>query len=498
MAKNRINKPEDSKVPKEVREAIKKLWTRGVLTYKLHSTQKKLYEEFINQSDAVFTVLMGRRSGKSYFLLTLAIMECLRGPDRIVKYVCPMQKQTKTIVQPIMKKLLSDCPPELYPEWKENDKCWIFPNNSQIQLAGSDGGQYDGLRGTDSHLNVIDEAGQVDNLNVVLTDVLLPLTTITNGKTIVASTPSVDITHPFITEYVEPALAAGKLKVYTLYDNPMVTPEQIEKIVARYAGGVNHPSFQREYMCKIVRSAEETVFPEFTEQLKAEITKSVQLPKFYDAYVSADIAVRDLTVFLFAAHDHINDTTFILDEIVLRGAEQVRTDKIAELVRKKEQELFGEVEVFKRVMDNSHLILINDLSMTYDIKFFPTAKDNKEAAVNHTGVRLNNKRIIIDPKCKTLLYHLSSVRWRSNVGKEKEFKNLQDIKLKDGSTLLGGHADAADALIYLIRNINYHHNPYPENYGYVYDYNKFNPRAGRKSEMKDKIFKMLNIQKRNN
>ena len=108
-------------------------------------------------------------------------------------------------------------------------------------------------------------------------------------------------------------------------------------------------------------------------------------------------------------------------------------------------------------MDND-LKLLNDLQQIHEIMFIATKKDNKEAAVNNLRVWIQNDRIKIHPRCKHLLYHLEFGQWDKNRSK---FKNLPDSQDK---TIRGGHVDAVDALIYMVRNIHEHRNPFPEDY----------------------------------
>ena len=68
---------------------------------------------------------------------------------------------------------------------------------------------------------------------------------------------------------------------------------------------------------------------------------------------------------------------------------------------------------------------------------------------------LANKKIIIDPKCETLIRHLKHCKWKDKSAKD-EFARSQD----------DGHYDGVDALLYFSRAINYNKNPYPATYGY--------------------------------
>jgi len=429
------------------------------LKWKLHELQKKIYDSYYSNDEYINTLLISRQSGKSYLLCLLAIEACLRKPNVIVKYVCPKQKMVKTILKPRMRELLDDCPDEIRPEYKENDKIYLFPNGSEIQMAGTDNQNYDSIRGGTSVLWIVDEAGFCSDLDSVVFSVLSPTTLTTNGRGILASTPDPDAPeHPFIKEFVEPAKAKGILFQYTIYDNPLIDEAAKQKVISTYPGGVKNPKFRAEYLCEIVRNYENTVLPEFDDDTeKIIVSDQYKKPPFYDTYESMDIGGKDFTVALFAYYDFIKNAVVIENEYVLK--EKQNSEKIKNGIKKVEAELWEEKPVYLRFADNNNIILLNDLT-DKGMTFLPTRKDNKEAQINDLRIKIMNHQLIIHPRCKTLIYHMKYATWARkgdksiNASSYKAFARSAD----------GGHFDALDALIYLIRNIIYGKNPYPKGY----------------------------------
>jgi hypothetical protein len=122
-------------------QAIEKLWRAGNLSYKLKGIQKEMYEAVHDSKGkkgkkSIF--LVSRRSGKSFTMALLATEYCTKHPNSIIKYLLPKKKDAKTILLPIMRTILEDCPEDLKPEWKAADYVFDFPNGSQIQLGGTD------------------------------------------------------------------------------------------------------------------------------------------------------------------------------------------------------------------------------------------------------------------------------------------------------------------------------------------------------------------------
>jgi len=303
-------------------------------------------------------------------------------------------------------------------------------------------------------LCIVDEAGFCDDLRYIIQSILIPTTTTTRGKIILSSTPPKLSTHEFV-KYMEEAEARGNFVKKTIYDGlrARITQEIIDEIVEEL-GGIHSPEFRREYLCEIVRDEESTVVPEFTEELQKEIVKEWPRPPYYDIYIAGDIGFKDFTVFLFAYYDFKAARVIIEDEVVMNG---MTTDDIAKKLKEKETSLYtdpttGEQkQPYLRVCDNN-LIVINDLHKLHGLTFLATAKDDASMALNNMRILLKQGRIIIHPRCKTLINHLKYANWNKS---QTSFARSSD----------NGHYDAVDAIKYLCRAIQQSKNPYPSTFG---------------------------------
>jgi hypothetical protein len=479
-----------AKVDIERKQAIRELWRRGALDYKRRDNQKLIRDFIYKDGRDIITILASRRQGKSYELLVQAVELCMTKPDAIVKYICPRLKMVKTIVLPNMKTIIADCPPDMQPEFKENDKMYVFPNGSQIQFAGTDNGSHEALRGGSADLCIVDEAGFCDHLEYVVNSILAPTTDTTDGKVILISTPSKTSQHDFILKFVRPAEAAGTLLKLTIYDNPSMSDAKIEQIAARFPSGFDDPQFKREYMCEIVNDDDAVVIPEFGKNKEA-IVREWERPRFFDTYTSGDVGFKDLTVYLFAYWDFAKATLVIEDELVLSG---MTTEAVANGIREKEllnfyDKVTNEAKpTYMRVMDNN-LIMMNDLIVSHNLTFIATAKDNKEAQINQVRMMVGNKQIIINPKCVHLIYHIENCMWDKNHKAFTRLPDTPDFKVE------GGHADALDALIYLVRNLVRSKNPYPKNWGMAMGDNIFQSQLAQEDGggLASVVKKILNI-----
>jgi len=401
--------------------------------------------------------LVTHNSGKSYSLCVLALEQCLRQPDSIVKYVAPTKLQITQIIRPLMKKLLVTCPEDVRPEFREKDYIYYFPNGSEIQLAGTEGGHAEKLRGQDSMLDVVDEAGSCTDLDYIIKDILLPTTLTTNGKIVLAGTPPRNPDHDFV-QYIEEAEFRGSLVKKDVYANPRLTKEQIDELIVEL-GGINTEACQRELFIKIIKDKAISVIPEFDEKLEKEIVVDWPKPPFYDTYVAMDLGFKDLTAVLFAYYDFRGCKLVIEDEIVVEGV-NLTLPKLATDILKKEEDLWTNPLINEvrrplvRVSDINYIVTAEmSRSTNNKLSFITPLKDEKMAAINNLRVMLASKKIIIHPRCKHLVMHLRSVKWSGRTTRDEFARSVDD-----------GHYDTVDALIYMMRAVNYSRNPYPLNY----------------------------------
>jgi hypothetical protein len=392
----------------------------------------------------------------------MSLEQCLLYPNSVVKYITPKQNQGKKIIRPLIREIIEDCPKSIRPTFKTQENIWRFPNGSEIQIAGTDNGSAENIRGGKSHLCIVDEAGFCQDLQYVIRSILLPTTITTNGRLVIATTPPKELDHEF-NEFWEEAELKNALKLKTIFDAARLTIDEIHKIIEEN-GGITSQFVRREYLCEKIMDEERAIIPEFTADVHVNIVKDWKRPPHYDTYVSGDIGFKDLTAILFAYFDFRENKIVVEDELIMNGP-SMTTDILAKEIRDKETSLWGDVytqehkEPYMRICDNN-LIVINDLYKLHNILFLPAQKDNAEAAINDVRIMIGGKRIIISPKCKTLIHHLKNGRWNKQ---RTSFARSPDA----------GHYDAIDALKYLVRHIDLRKNPYPRDFGITDRMNTF-------------------------
>lgn len=448
------------KIPNKI--ARDALWRMGHLSWLLDSNQQALYEMFHKNPAKLQTWLLARRSGKSYTLCVLAIEYCIKNPNSVVKYVAPTKDMVETIILPMIEVSIlenGNCPQDLKPKYNKSKKCFVFSNGSMIQIAGSEKGNIESLRGTFCHIGILDEAQDITGLRNAISSVIAPTTLTTNGKILISGTPPKDTDHEFI-EYIESAEANGTLVRRTVWDNPRLTKQQIQDQID-IIGGEDKEEFQREFLCKIIKSKTRSVLPEVTDELLASITKTWPRPAYYHSYTGMDVGGKDWTVVLFGYYDFLNHKIVIEDEYAVAGSE-MKLPVLSNNIEVKELDLCtspltGEhTKIRKRVSDHN-LVVINEIKRISQYKIHFELADKREKMVNINKLRtlLDGEQIIINPKCVTLLRHLKNVKWASETNK--------DDYARSGD---GGHYDAVDALLYTVKAMSQdmESNPFPKGY----------------------------------
>lgn len=445
----------------QILEVRNDLWRSGILYWKLDACQKKLYDFYHSKTEKTIVVNASRRLGKSYFLITLALELCIKNPGTIIKYVQPTREMIRDNLNPDFETMLEDCPLDIRPTFKSQGNVWLFPNGSRINVAGTDGKNYNKLRGGNAHLCIIDEAGFCSDLKHIINSILIPLTTITKGRIILSSTTPTDPDQEF-NGYMEHAEHNGTLIRKTIWDavedqkedvKPRLTSEMVHEIIASLPGGRDSDAFRTEYECAKIFNSSDAVIPEFTEEIQKECIREVARPLFYDRYVSMDVGFKDLTVVLFGYWNYDLGLLVIEEEYVQK---QGTTSELAENIKKIEKRLWTNLKTrefqdpYMRISDNN-LQVIHDLQIEHGLYFLPTEKHNKLEYMSRLRDMVKACQIIIHPRCKTLISHMKSATWKAD---RKDFKRSPD----------GAHYDGVAAILYLSRNIDKTKNPYPNGY----------------------------------
>lgn len=422
-----------------------KCWEMGVVApWYLRNSQLDVYE--ILKKEKLPFVEASRQWGKTTTILS-HVLEELRTPkadDTSKKcfWFEPQKNQARDIVQPEIDNLQKDCPGRFKFKWRTIDSFYEGPKGARLYVRGVNEDKGESSRGKHCDIIVCDEFGSWRDPDYILDQVLRPMLLTTNGQLAIVSTPPRDLGHLYY-RMKDLAMREKRFIQKTIYDNESLSPERILEIMEQ-AGGKDSAAWRREYLCEAVSEPERLIVPEYSEG-KHDVEDDYPYPQSFDTYVGMDLGMNDYTAVLFAYNDFTKGHLVIDHEILLNGK---NTKQITDAAKTMERELWGPKPPYRRVSDND-IQQIHDMATMCNYSVIPTRKDEKLAAINGLRLRFTANRIKVKKRCRSLRWQLKTGLWN---------ERRTDFQRTSGT----GHLDAIAALVYLNRNVDEHHNPFPE------------------------------------
>jgi hypothetical protein len=429
-------------------QKIREAWQRGRLRYKLHSGQHRILDAFLKAKYQLFVGECARQLGKTILEAILALEMAIGKPKSKTKIGTAFQTDLLEFIIPAFDFVLRDCPDDLRPSFKSQKSKYVFRNGSEIKLIGLDR-KPNGLRGTVIDLIILSEAGFISNLHYLFKSVIIPATTHRpDCRVLMLSTPPETPAHEFL-DYVEKAEYEGAYIKLTIYSNPLIDQETIDRLM-KESGGPNSTTWRREYLCEHITDANLAIISGWDEKYVENIPRDQFYP-FYHKYDAMDLGVKDNTAVIFGYYDFVRALLIIEDEYVINGPD-LTTVILKKDIEEKEKGLWGETpKVYLRISDNNNPLLLQDLSHLHKLHFVPTDKGSLEEMVNTVKIMVDSGRIRVHERCKQLRGCLKYGVWDKN-------------RSKFAQSLVYGHFDALAALIYLVRNLNQSTNPIPPDF----------------------------------
>lgn len=424
-------------------------WRNGELEWKLHAAQLVIHQQIealpIEAKDVV--LLCSRRFGKSYYGCARALMSSAksRNKRRLTRIIGPDIKQTEMIVEHHMAKLTEDLNAiglRDFVEHIKSDKMYRV-GKAGIFLGGYDS-QKDSLRGGEADEILIEESGQADPDQYIyqMKSVLKPQLLKTRGRMIHLTTPPKLEDHPFVVDTIPAAELAGAFRKFTIYDDPLATPEIIADAI-KDSGGAHTRDFRREYLVEIIRDPSIVVIPDYNDDRHVA---HVDFPLSFVPHVTIDFGgVRDKTVALLHWYDFYQDLEIFWDERVFDP--NTATDVIVREIRAMEAEHVPEHSV-RRYADMPGQLQV-DLNGTHQFPVSIVAKSDWQAAINNLAVKFSLDKIRLH---KRLTFTRQSLKSGTFNKQRNDFARTNAL----------GHCDAIAAMMYGIR-MSTKENPYGPN-----------------------------------
>lgn len=391
----------------------------------------------------------GKRFGKTKWLLYSLLQIALDKPNQVVSYLAPTYRQAKAIAWWELNWLV---PQQIIRRKVENELFIEFINGSRLQLLGCD--NKDSLRGPKWHFAGMDEVAYVDQdiYGTIVIGQLAGSNGQPDGGCYMISSPN-DKGKNWFTDF-----HADKMKLmnegstewgawyFTIYDNPTLSPETIEKI--KYANSDDR--WELEYLAKESAIAGQ-LFSEFDSKENVE-------EKMYDGALplvrGLDWGISHPTVCLWLQYDLASKRVWVIDEFFKTG---FVIQESCEWIKK----LTAEKPVEWSVIDPSTNKRNSQTTRTDKDEFqrwgVPcVGGDNRDRGYDIVKMFLKQRLLKIHPKCKNLIYQLKNLQYGDKEGDDcclipgtKVFckdgwKNIEDVNKTDQVLTRDGFMNVKD------------------------------------------------------
>ena len=427
-------------------ERIKyELWMRGNLEWKMHAGQKKVYEQLKALPPTVRerVVFISRRWGKTYLGLLMAIMKCLEGPNKQVFIVAPTIKQASKIISPLIQEIVGDAPPGLVSRTK-SEHTWHI-GLSTLQIGGFDTA-IETFRGLKADAIFLEESGMSDpeKYEYIINSVLRPTLQHSRGPITHLTTPALELGHPLHLYTIPRAKLNSAFFTYSIYDNPLLLPEEIEAEI-EIMGGVDSPHVRRELFCELIKDTQTLIIPEFDQKVVTDI-KHVRHAIWLTAIDFG--GARDKTSIITGFYDFKRAKTVIVKSTLLEPNTGTNIILAACGALEHEAAVVWKDNMENRVCDAAGQTHVDIQRAGFRCYLPRKGRDSVEEGINALRVEFLKGNIEIDTSCKDLIVSLESGRWNRS---RTDFVRTKEL----------GHCDAVAAMVYFMRHIDRHTNPYP-------------------------------------
>lgn len=415
--------------PELLDKFIRLSWFSGDLSYKLHEKQFEVWERFFSSPHDEFIFFISRQFGKSFLSCCIALSYAIRHPESVVRIVAPTKDQAYDIVNDQMTKIIRDAPAGFIVPLR-SDLRWRV-GKSEIRLGTVARAHVDTIRGANASLIVLEEGGfsASDEYRYAYESVIVPQVTKTRGRILHVTTPSEQPEHYIHTNIIPRCKERGTFFSHTIFDNPFVDEEHIEKI-AVLLGGRDSLAFRREYLCEIVRDQSTVCVPAFSDRHIVPVTYDYgdQVIVFGDFGGS-----RDKTVIHFSFVDRVTNKMKVVRELVYPSNTSTRA--IIDGVRAMEASM--NFYPIIRVFDAPSQLLI-DINDVYGLSAYNVLKGDWFEGLNWLNVAFETDLIEVDPSC---VFTIKTLRAATFNKQRNDYDRTEEL----------GHMDAVASLTYGVR-----------------------------------------------
>jgi hypothetical protein len=407
----------------------------------LHDGQREIAKRIEETDSNEILILCSRQFGKSFFSLVYTLMFLQKNPKTKAIIFAATNKQAVQITNDNMNMILRLAPPEFLVR-RKTDRVWALSNGSELRIGSLE--EADSSRGVNASLILMEEGAASCSSEIyayALSSVIGPmLLRSKQAKLLHVTTPSKNLNHIVHTQILPKLDAKGAVARFTVYDNPQLSEAQIKEARARC---LTEDDFEREYLCKIVKSQTLTVIPEFEEHL--HLSPDLQVPEKAFWCLGLDLGgTVDKTALVLGYFDFRTNQRVIWDEAFLPI--NTASEQIVEAAKA----LLAKVPAgheYSVTCDAPGQVRI-DMSRLGLSTFLPRkGAGSFEAGISNVRYLFSKQELTIHPRCQNLIRTLKFAQFNKN---RSDFQRTEEL----------GHADMIAALMYQTRHQRTD-NPFP-------------------------------------
>jgi len=460
-------------------------WRVGSLEHLLDETQLEIHNFVRDCPSRTVYVSASRQLGKSFGNIVAACETAIRNPGGRINYIAKTFGALSKMMESSMRLIAEQAPPELRPVFVTGKSRWVFPEEGPaagafVQLVGADDvGGADTARGGAVVLNIVDEAAFIDCLDYLLNSVVKPMGMRAAAQTVLTTSPALSPDH-YSCDVEDTCAAQGALIVRDYWSPGMLTREEKVAFLEGEAAALNltleqftaTSTYRREYGCQRVLDTTLAVVPEFPEH-RATIVEAGRVavrPPYCDLYFAGDPGTDDFFGGLFAVVDwrrsklviehellleKANTATFVREwQAVMAAHYPCAQDDVRSMRIVTADNAYNVVRPYAAILDTTvSKAICADIHSYHGLSFSPAVTADRETSINELRLVVASGRLEIHPRCEKLITQLGVATRKKPGGDMVRSKRH-------------GHFDLVSSCRYLVRSIDWTHNPFPADYGF--------------------------------
>lgn len=428
---------------------LKVLEEREKFKKDLFSKQLEVFE----CEEPMIAIKTSRRSGKTYFLLSMALDQATRTPYTMFPYIALTKGSARDIVWPVLQAL--DRKHKLNINFNNHTLTATLPNQSQICLFGGDRADAQTkLLGGGSNIGsvFVDEAAAfTSDLESFINDVIVPILLDRGGKLYLAGAPTAEGYGGYFWKItrneIDKRLPGWEVFEWGTPDNPYVE-NQYKKQLNRFQTifgdkYLDFPWFQRQWLGLWATDSEDNVYFGY-DPIRNSANSKPRRP--YDRFVlGMDTGYADGMAFVIGSYNTLESNKLWIHESLWKT--KMMTNEIAQQIRRYQEKYPGLVIVG----DTNNAQLLEELRVRYQIPVFPADKTDKNAWIRFINNDFMLSDIMLcDPDGVNFPLNIELLKLkRKYTNHEKWEEDVKSLWIED-KTSSTNHC--TDAMLYLYRH----------------------------------------------